>query len=107
VFNGESVDFFGNAGVMNLWRLKPKGGIPTLVTVVDRASFSSVGPGNATVLGLLVCNWNSSEDTLVTGGDKYFLGLFPFGTCGMVVYDTVVEGSCCSTLTKVLGSHTV
>jgi hypothetical protein len=43
--NGESVDFFGNAGVMALWRLEPKGGITDLVTVVDGASFSPVGPG--------------------------------------------------------------
>jgi hypothetical protein len=51
----------GNAGVMTLWRLEPKGGITDLVTVVDGAYFSPVGPGTDEVLGLLVCSWNSSE----------------------------------------------
>jgi hypothetical protein len=58
------------------------------------------------VLGLLVCSWNSSDDTSVTGRDKSCLGLFSFGTCGMVVCDTVAGGSCYSTSTNVLGSHT-
>jgi hypothetical protein len=78
-----------------------------LVTVIDVTSFSPIGLGAEMVLDLLVCNWNSSDDTSVTGGDKYFLGLFSFGTCGVVVCDTVVGGSCCSSLTKVLGFHTV
>jgi hypothetical protein len=50
------VDFFSNARVITLWRLELKGGIPTLVTVVNEASFSPVGPGAAIVLGLLVCS---------------------------------------------------
>jgi hypothetical protein len=50
------MEFFDNAGVMTLWMLEPKHGIPTLFTVVDGASFSPVGPGAATVLGLLVCS---------------------------------------------------
>jgi hypothetical protein len=45
VVNGESVDFSNTAEVMTLWRLELKGGLSTLVTVVDRASFSPVGPG--------------------------------------------------------------
>jgi hypothetical protein len=85
VVNGESVDVFGIVGVMTLWRLEPKGGIPTLVTVVDRAYFSPVGPGTDEVLGLLVCSWNSSDDTSVTGGDKSCLGLFSFRTYSVVV----------------------
>jgi hypothetical protein len=85
VVNGEYVDFFGIVGVMTLWRLELKGGIPTLVTVVDRASFSSVGPRTDEVLGLLVCSWNSSDDTSVTGEEKSCLGLFSFRTYGMVV----------------------
>jgi hypothetical protein len=43
VVNGESVDFFGIGGVMNLWRLEPKGGTPTLVTVVDGLPFPQSG----------------------------------------------------------------
>jgi hypothetical protein len=46
VVNGESVDFSDNAEVMTLWRLEPKGGLLTLVTVVDGASFSPIGLGN-------------------------------------------------------------
>jgi hypothetical protein len=107
VFKGESVEFYGNVGVMTLWRLEPKGGMPTLATVVDGASFSPVGPGATTVLGLLVCSWNSSEDTSVIGGDKYFLCLFSFGTCGMVVCDIVAGGSYCSTSINVLVSQAV
>jgi hypothetical protein len=107
VVDGEYVDFFGNAEVMTFWRLVLRGGLSTLVTVVDEASFSPVGLGTAIVLGLLVCSWNSSDDTSVTGEDKSFLGLFSFGTCGMVICDTVAEGSYCSTSTNVLGSHTV
>jgi hypothetical protein len=56
VVNGYSMDYFGSAGVMTIWRLEPKGGIPTLVTVVDGDSFSLVGLGAAMVLGLLVCS---------------------------------------------------
>jgi hypothetical protein len=89
------VDCFGNVGVMTLWRLDLKGGITDLVTVVDGASFSPVGPGTDEVLGLLVCSWNSSEDTSVIGGDKSCLGLFSFGTCGVVIGDTVVGGPYC------------
>jgi hypothetical protein len=107
VVDGESVDFFGNAEVMTCWRLAPRGGLSTLVTVVDKTSFSPVGSGTEMVLDLLVCNWNSSGDTSVTGGDKSCLGLFSFETCGVVVCDTVAGGSCCSASTKVLGSHTV
>ena len=54
--NGDSVDFFDNAGVMTLWRLALKGGITDLVTVVDGASFSPIGLGTDEVLGLLVCS---------------------------------------------------
>jgi len=107
VVNGGSVDFSITVEVMALWRLEPKGGIPTLVTVVDGASFSPVGPRVATILGLLVCSWNSSEDTSVTGEDKSCLGIFSFGTYSVVVGDTVAGGPCCSTSTNVLGSHTV
>jgi hypothetical protein len=38
------VDFFGNDGVMTLWRIDLKGGIPTLVTVVVGAYFSPIRP---------------------------------------------------------------
>ena len=99
------MEYFGNAGVMTLWRLDPKGGITDLVTVVDEASFSLVRPGTNEVLGLLVCNCNSSEDTSVIGGDKYFLDLFSLGTCGVVVCDTVAGVSCFSTSINVLGSQ--
>jgi hypothetical protein len=75
-----------------------------LVNVVGGASFSPVGPETDEVLGLLVCSWNSSEDTSVTGGDKSYFILFSFGTCGVVVGGTVVEGACCSTSINVLGS---
>jgi hypothetical protein len=51
-----------------------------LFTVVDGTSFSPIGSGAKLVLGLFVCNWNSFDDTSVTGGDKSFLGLFSFGT---------------------------
>jgi hypothetical protein len=85
VVDGESVDFFGNVEVMTHWRLAPRGGLSTLVIVVDEASFSLVGPGTEMVLGLLVCSWNSYDDTSVTGGDKSCLGLFSFGTYGVVV----------------------
>jgi hypothetical protein len=73
------VDCFGSARVMTLWRLDTKGGITDLVTVVDGASFSPVGPGIDEVLGLLVCSWNSFEDTSVIGGDKSCLNLFFLG----------------------------
>jgi hypothetical protein len=56
VVNGGFVDFSVTAEVMALWRLKPKGGITDLVTVVDEASFSPIGPGTDEVLGLLVCS---------------------------------------------------
>jgi hypothetical protein len=85
VVNGESVDFSGTAEVMTLWRLELKGGLSTLVIVVYGASFSPIGPGTGIVLGLLVCSWNSLDDTSVTGGDKSCQGLFSFGTCGMDV----------------------
>jgi hypothetical protein len=107
VVNGESVDFFGNAEVMTFWRPALRGGLSTLVTVVDGASFSPVGPGTEKVLGLLVCSENSSDDTSVTSRDKSCLGLFSFGTCGVVVCETVAGGSYCSNSTNVLGSHTV
>jgi hypothetical protein len=98
------VDFSGNTEVMTLWRLEPKGGLSTLVTVVDGASFSPIRLGTEIVLGLLVCSWNYSDDTSVIGGDNSCLGLFSFGTCGVVVCDTVAGGSFCSTSTNVLGS---
>jgi hypothetical protein len=85
VVDGESVYFFDNADVMTHWRLAPRGGLSTLFTVVDGASFSPVRPGTGMVLGLLVCNLNSSNDTSVTGRDKSYLGLFSFGTCGVAV----------------------
>jgi hypothetical protein len=44
VIDGDSVDFFGNVEVMTLWRLAPRGGLSTLVSVVEGASFS---PGRA------------------------------------------------------------
>jgi hypothetical protein len=78
-----------------------------LTTMVGRDYFSPVGPGTVVVLGLLVCNWNSSDDTSVTGGDDSCRGLFSLGTYGVVVGGTVVRGSCCSTLTKVSGTHTI
>jgi hypothetical protein len=56
VVNGGSIDFSVTTEVMALWMLKPKGGLSTLVAVVDGASFSLVGSGTATVLGLLVCS---------------------------------------------------
>ena len=99
--------FFDNAGVMSLYRLKAKGGITDLVTVVGGGSFSPVRPGTNEVLGLLVCSWNSSEDTSVTSGDKSCLGLFSFGTCGVVIGGRVVGGACYSTSINVLGYHTV
>jgi hypothetical protein len=85
VVNGGSVDFLVTTKVMDLWRLDPKDGITDLVTVAGEASFSPVGPGTEIVLGLLVCSWNSSGDTSVTGGDKSCRGLFSFGTYGVVV----------------------
>ena len=63
VADGESIDFFSNAEVMICWRLALRGGLSTLVTVVDETSFSPVGSGAKMVLDLLVCNWNSSDDT--------------------------------------------
>jgi hypothetical protein len=107
VVDGVSVDFFSNIEVMICWRLALRGGLSTLVTVVDGTSFSPVGSGAELVLGLLVCSWNSSDDTSVTGDDKSCLGLFSFGTCGVVVCDIVVGGSYCSSSTKVFGSHSV
>jgi hypothetical protein len=107
VSSGESEDFFGTVGVMSLCRLEPKGGMTNLTAMVGRASFSPVGPGTVVVLGLLVCNWNSSDDTSVIGRDDSYRDLFSLGTCGMVVGGTVVGGSCCSTSTKVSGTHTV
>jgi hypothetical protein len=70
VSSGESKDFFGTVGVMSLYRLKPKGGMTDLTIVVGGASFSPVGLGTVVVLGLLVCNWNSSDDTSVPGEDN-------------------------------------
>jgi hypothetical protein len=107
VVGGVSVDFFGNTEIMICWRLALRGGLSTLVIVVDGTSFSPVGSRAELVLDLLVCNQNSSDDTLVTGSNKSCLGLFSFGTCGVVVYDTVAEESCCSASTKVFGSHTI
>ena len=54
VVDEESVDFFGNAKVMTCWRLAPRGGLSTLVTIVDRDSFSPIRPRTEMVLGLLV-----------------------------------------------------
>jgi len=78
VVGGVYIDFFGNAKVMICWRLALRGSLSTLVTVVDGTSFSPVGLGAELVLDLLVCSWNSSDDTSVTGGDKSCLGLFNF-----------------------------
>jgi hypothetical protein len=92
---------------MSLERIEPKGGMTDLVTVVGGVSFSSVRPGTETVLGLFVCNWNSSDDSSLTGGDKSYRGLFSLGICGMVIGGTEVRGTCFSTSTKVSGTHTV
>jgi hypothetical protein len=59
VVDGVSVDFFGNTEVMICWRLALRGGLSTLVTVVDGPSFSPVESGAELVLDLLVCSWNS------------------------------------------------
>ena len=56
VVDGVSIDFFGNAKVMICWRLALRGGLSTLVTVVDETSFSPVRSGAEMVLDLLVCN---------------------------------------------------
>jgi hypothetical protein len=81
--------------------------ITVVVTVVGEASCSTVVPGVETVFGLLVCIWNTSDDTSVIGGDDSCQGLFSLGTCGVVVGCTVVGGTCCSTSTKVSGIHTI
>jgi hypothetical protein len=107
VSSGEYVDFFGTARVMSLCRLEPEDRMTDLTTVVGGDSFSPVGPGTMVVLGLLVCNWNSLDDTSMTGGDDSCQGLFSLGTCGVVVGGTVVGGTCCSTLIKVSGTHSV
>jgi hypothetical protein len=107
VSSGESVDFFGTAGVMSLCSLEPKDGMIDLTTVVGGASFSPVGLGTMVVLGLLVCNWNSSNDTSVTGEDDSCRGLFSLGTYGVVVGGTVVGGTCYSTSINVSGIHTI
>jgi hypothetical protein len=51
-----------------------------VVTVVVETSCSTVAPGVETVFGFLVCIWNSSDDTYVTGGDDSYQGLFSLGT---------------------------
>jgi hypothetical protein len=56
VAGGVSVDFFSNAEVMICWRLALRGGLSTLVTVVDGTSFSPIGSGDELVLDLLVCS---------------------------------------------------
>ena len=78
------MDFFGISIVIALYWLEPKGRMtgltPVVVTVVDGTSCSIVTPGVDTVFGLLVCIWNSSYDTSVTGGDDSCRGLFSLGT---------------------------
>ena len=101
------MDLFGTAGVISLCWLEPKGGIIDLVIVVGGVPDSPVGPGTVVVLGLSVCNWNSSDDTSVTGGDDSCRGLFSSLTCGVVFGGTVIGGTCCSTSIKVSGTHTV
>ena len=77
------MDFLGIAVVIALCWLEPKCGMTGLthvvVTVVGETSCSIV-VGVATVLGLLVCIWNSSDDTSVTGRDDSCRGLFSLGT---------------------------
>ena len=106
------MDFFSTTVVISLYRLEPKGGMTGLTPVVGGTSISPFGLGTVVVFGLLVCNWNSSEDISVTGGDESCRGLFSLGTCGVVVGGTVVEGTvvggaCCSTSINVSGTHTV
>ena len=78
------MDFFGIVVVIALCWLELKGGMtgltPVVVTVVVGTSCSTVAPGVETVFGLLVCIWNFSYDTSVTGGDVSCRGLFSLGT---------------------------
>jgi hypothetical protein len=54
-----------------------------------------------------MCNWKSSVETSVMEGEVSFLGLFSLGTYGVVICETMIEGSCCSISTRVFGSHSV
>ena len=78
------MDFFGIALVVSLCWLEPKGRMtgltPMVATVVGGTSCSTIALGVETVFGLLVCIWNSSDDTSVTGGDDSCRGLFSLGT---------------------------
>jgi hypothetical protein len=55
----------------------------------------------------LVYTWKSSADNSVTEGEESFLGLFSFGTCGVVVCAIMVKGDYCSVSSRVLTSHSV
>ena len=107
LIGGVSVGFFGNIEVMIYLLLMLRSDRSTSIIVVDGNTFSLSGSGDGLVFGLLVCSQNSSNDTSVTGGDRSCLGLFSFKACGVVFYDTVIRGSCCSVSTKVFGSHPV
>jgi hypothetical protein len=79
----------------------------SFIVAVDWISFSPAVSGVRMVFGLLVCNWKYSAETLVMEGEVSFLGLFSLGTYGIVVCETMTEGSCCSILTRVFDSHSV
>jgi hypothetical protein len=78
-----------------------------LTTMVGEIYFCTVGPGIEIVLGLLVCNWNSSDDTSMMGGDESCRGVFSLGIYGMVIGGTLVRGTFCSTSIKLSCTHTV
>ena len=104
---GVSVGFFGNTKVMICLLLVLRSDRSTSVIVVDGIAFSLAVSGAWVVFDLFVCNQNSSDDTSVTEGDVSLLGLFSFGTCGVVFCETVTEGSYCFVSNKVFGSHSV
>jgi hypothetical protein len=87
--------------------LVPRSDRSSFVVAVDGISFSPVVSGVRLVFGLLVCNWKSSAETSVMEGEVSFLGLFSLGTCGVVVCEMMIGGSCCSTSTRVFDSHSV
>jgi hypothetical protein len=43
----------------------------------------------------------------VTEGETSFLGLFSFGTCGVVVCEIMVKGDYCSVSSRVFTSHSI